>query len=89
MQVANPEIVYVLCGFLIVYDLGFIVDIVLFEFAKTFNVVSHHLLLDKLNLLGICSPLIDSIADFIIGHVMRISDVCSSLFCNSFHRGSC
>ena len=41
------------------YDVGFIFDVVLFEFAKAFDVVSHHLLLDKLRLLGICSQLID------------------------------
>ena len=29
------------------YDVGFIVDVVLFDFAKAFDVVSHHLLLDK------------------------------------------
>ena len=37
------------------YDMCFIVDVVLFDFAKAFDVVSHYLLLDKLRLLGICS----------------------------------
>ena len=51
----------------------FIVDVVLFDFAKAFNVVSYHLLLDKLRLSGTCSPLIDWIADYIIiSRVMRV-----------------
>ena len=36
------------------YNVSFIADEVLFDFAKAFDVVSHHLLLDKLRLLGIC-----------------------------------
>ena len=36
--------------------------VVLFNFAKDFD-VSHHLLLDKLKSLGICSPLIDNRLD--------------------------
>ena len=54
------------------YDMGFNNDVVLFDFAIAFDVVSHHLLFDKLRLLGICSPLINWIADFLIGRVMRI-----------------
>ena len=54
------------------YDVGFIVDIVLFDFAMALDVVSHHLLLDNLRLLDIYSPLIDWIADFPIGRVMRV-----------------
>ena len=37
------------------YDVDFIVDVVLFDFAKAFDVVSHHLLLDKLRWFGISS----------------------------------
>ena len=48
------------------YDVGFIVHIVLFYFVKAFDVISHHLLLDKLRLLGNFSPLIDWIAEFFI-----------------------
>ena len=55
------------------YVVGFMVDVVLFDFAKPFNVVSHHLLLDKVRLLDICSPLIDWIADFLIGCVLKFS----------------
>ena len=53
--------------------MDFIVDIVLFDFAKTFNVFSHYFWLDELRLLDICSPLTDSIVDFLIGRVMRVS----------------
>ena len=35
------------------YDIGFTVDVVLFDFSKAFDVVSHELLLEKLRLLGI------------------------------------
>ena len=34
--------------------------------------------LDKMRLFGICSPLIDWIADFLICRVMRVSGICSS-----------
>ena len=34
------------------YDVDLIVDVVLFYFAKAFDVVSHYLLLDKLRLLS-------------------------------------
>ena len=62
------------------YDVAFIVDEFLFDFANTYDVVSHHLLFDKLRLLGICSPLIDWIADFLVGRVVRasVSDIRSS-----------
>ena len=53
--------------------MGYIVDLGLLDFAKAFDVVSLHLLLDKLRLLGICSSLIDLIADFLIGRVMSVS----------------
>ena len=44
------------------YDVGFIV-VVLFDFTEAFDVVSHNLWLDELRWLGICSQLIDRIAD--------------------------
>ena len=55
------------------YAIFSIVDVVMFDFAEAFDVVSHHLLLDKFGSLGVCSPLLDWTADFRIGHVMRIS----------------
>ena len=63
------------------HHVGFSVAAVLFDFAKVFDVVSHHLLLGKLRLLGFCNPLIDRIADFLIVCVMRVSvsSICSSL----------
>ena len=58
--------------------MGFNVDIVLFGFAKAFDAVSDHLLLDKLRLLGICSARIDWIANFIIVRVIKVlvSGIC-------------
>ena len=41
------------------YNVGYIVDVVLFDFTKPYDVVLHNLLLHKLRLIGICSPLID------------------------------
>ena len=54
------------------YDVGFIVDVVLFDFDKAFNVVSHNLLLHRLRLLVICIPLIEWIANFLSGRFMRV-----------------
>ena len=34
------------------YDVGYIVDLVWFDFVKVFDVLSHHLLLYKLRFLG-------------------------------------
>ena len=45
----------------------------MFDFAEAFDVVSDHLLFDKLRLLGIWNPLIDWIPDFLIGCVIRFS----------------
>ena len=61
------------------YDMGFIVDVVLFDFANALDVVSHHFLKYKLRLLGIYSPLIDWIANFLVCRVMRVSVIRSSL----------
>ena len=51
--------------------MGYIVDIVFFDFAKAFDVFLHHLLLGKLRLLGIFRLLTYWIVVFFIGHVMR------------------
>ena len=40
------------------YNVGYIVDVVFFDFAINSDVVSNHFLLVKLGLLGICSPFI-------------------------------
>ena len=52
---------------------SFLMYVGLFDFTQAIDVVSHHLLLDKLRLLDICSLLIDWIVDFLIGLVMRVS----------------
>ena len=57
------------------YNVRFIVEIVLFDFAKAFDVISYHLLLGKSRLFGIWNPLIDWIEDFLIGRVMRVSGI--------------
>ena len=59
------------------YDVGFIVDAVLFDFAKAFDVVSYHMLC-RSRLLGIYSSLIDCIADFLIGCITKVSGIRSS-----------
>lgn len=46
------------------FELGYCVDIVLFDFSKAFDVVSHDVLIKKLRLLGIGRPLLDWIRDF-------------------------
>ena len=55
------------------YVMGFIIDVVLFDFAKAVDVASYPLLLYQLRLLGSCNSLIDWIANFLIGCVMRFS----------------
>ena len=57
------------------YDVGFIVYVVLFDFVEASNIVSHHLLLDMFRLLGICSPFIDWIVDFLVGIRSSFMDV--------------
>ena len=54
-------------------DSGFAVDVVLFDFAKAFDVVSHTILVDKLRLLGVTGPLLSWISDFLIGRIMQVS----------------
>ena len=55
------------------YDQGFLVDLVLFDFTKAFDVVPHSLLLKKLELLGICGTLLSWLEDFLVGRVMSVS----------------
>ena len=56
--------------------MGVIVHVVLFDLAEAFDVVSDNLLLDKLSLFGICSPLIDCIVMY--DHPIRVSVICIS-----------
>ena len=50
-----------------------VVDLVMFDFAKAFDLVSHPILLQKLRLIGIQSPLIYWIEDFLNGRSMSAS----------------
>ena len=49
------------------------VDLILFDFSKAFDVVNHSLLLDKLKQLGVGGNLLDWICCFLTGRQMRVS----------------
>ena len=51
------------------YDKGLVIDMILFDFKKTFDLVPHSVLLDKLRLLGFRQPLLSWIGDFLIGRI--------------------
>ena len=53
-------------------DAGYIVDLVLFDFSKAFD-VNHALLIDKLRILGIHGPLLSWITEFLLGRTMQVS----------------
>lgn len=55
------------------FDQGDAVDLILFDFAKAFDVVSHPILLSKLSCLGIDTRLIYWIEDFLSGRTMSVS----------------
>ena len=61
-------------------DRGFVVDVVLFDFKKAFDVVCHPILIEKLRLLGVGGTILNWIADFLHQRSMRVSiaGVCSS-----------
>ena len=54
------------------YDIGRIVDLILFDFKKAFDLVPHSTLLNKLRLLGFGPPLLDWIGSFLIDREMRV-----------------
>ena len=54
-------------------DTGFSVDVVLLDFSKAFDVVSHSILVEKLELLGISGGLLDWIKDFLNDREMCVS----------------
>ena len=54
-------------------DNGSIIDLIMFDFAKAFDVVSHPVLLAKLSLIGIDTHLIYWIEDFLVGRTMTVS----------------
>ena len=53
-------------------DLGGVTDVILFDFSKTFDVVCHDLMIDKLKLIGIKDNLIDWIRSFLCGRQMKV-----------------
>ena len=55
------------------YDEGSAIDLLLFDFSKAFDVVSHSVLLTKLKLLGIDSNLIAWIEAFLTGRTMSVA----------------
>lgn len=48
------------------------VDLILFDFSKAFDLVNHDILLTKLSQLGIGGPLFQWITDFLKGRTMRV-----------------
>ena len=61
-------------------DRSYVVDLVLLDFSKAFDVVSHVLLLQKLRNIGVCSSLLSWIWGFLSNRKMCVSvgKVCSS-----------
>ena len=55
------------------YDEGSVIDLMLFDFSKAFDVVSHSILLTKLKHLGIEDNLIAWIEAFLVGRTMRVA----------------
>jgi hypothetical protein len=54
-------------------DDGFGVDVILFDFAKAFDVVNHGIILDKLRNLGVCGTLLSWIECFLRGRIMSVA----------------
>ncbi|KAK3857056.1 hypothetical protein Pcinc_036668 [Petrolisthes cinctipes] len=54
-------------------DSGCVVDVVLFDFSKAFDVVCHTILIDKLRHIGVGGRLLDWISDFLTDRTMRVS----------------
>jgi hypothetical protein len=54
-------------------DSGFVVDVVLFDFSKAFDVVEHDVLILKLQSIGVGGALLKWIADFLRGRVMSVA----------------
>ena len=54
------------------YDKGFIVDLLLFDFKKAFDLVPHDILLEKLRLIGISGELLAWIESFLCGRQMKV-----------------
>ena len=54
-------------------DSGRSVDVVLFDFSKAFDVVSHHVMMDKLSSLGVTGRLLNWIDSFLTGRQMCVT----------------
>lgn len=54
-------------------DAGYVVDVVLFDFSKAFDVVNHSLLIEKLRLIGLRGALLSWIKDFLLGRTMQVT----------------
>ena len=54
-------------------DEDYVVDLILFDFAKAFDVVSHSMLINKLECLGVGGLLLSWITNFLTGRVMNVS----------------
>ena len=54
------------------YDLGRVVELILFDFKKAFDLVPHGILLDKLFELGFRDPVLGWMGDFLCGRLMRV-----------------
>ena len=54
------------------WDAGEEVDVVFFDYRKAFDVVHHQLLLTKLELIGVCQPLLGWIGDFLANRSMNV-----------------
>ena len=54
-------------------DEGGIVDVILFDYSKAFDVVCHDILIEKLACLGIQGNLLQWISSFLLGRQMRVS----------------
>ncbi len=61
-------------------DVGNYVDVLLFDFAKAFEKVSHELLVQKLSAYGFCDPLLSWIGDFLSDRkqIVRVNSARSS-----------
>lgn len=54
-------------------DAGFVVDLILFDLGKVFNVVNYHILIAKLRNIGVGGTLLNWLQDFLVDrHVYQL-----------------
>ena len=68
-------------------DSGAIVDLILFDFSKAFDVVCHQLLLEKLECLGVGGCLLGWIGEFLVGRSMQVVVDGQCSFARGVHSG--